>query len=649
MRRLLNLLRSTSTTSMTRVALALAAGLVLGSPLAARAEPAPLIPRAVLFGNPEYLDPQISPDGTLLAYLRPDSNNVLQVWVRTLGQADERAVTRDPERGIYAYGWTYTGRDLFYLQDTGGDENFHVLLTNLESGETRDLTPVFGVQANVIAIEPHHPEAMIVTMNRRDPALTEPWRIDLASGALTLLAENPGDVRGWLIDHDLAVRGLIRAAADGGGELCVRAEEGAPWQPLLSWGVADEFQPLEFSADGRTLYAATSIGADTRGLQAFDLATGRLTPLASEPGSDLEHTLFHPTTHAPQAAAFNRLRSEWRALDPSVAPDLEALAALEAGALMGVSRDLADRRWIAGMISDTGGLRYYAWERETGRAEPLFSAMPALEAYALAPMRGFELESRDGLSLPCYLTLPVGVPAEKLPMVVRVHGGPWWRDFWGFDPEVQWLANRGYAVLQVNFRGSSGFGKAFLQAARKEFAGRMHDDLIDGVRWAIAEGIADPQRIGIMGASYGGYATLVGLAFTPEVFACGVDVVGPSNLVTLIESFPPYWKPFLSVRWYPLVGDPSDAEDREDMLARSPITRVDRIRAPLLVGQGANDPRVKQAESDAIVSALRARGVAVEYIVFPDEGHGFQRPENRLAFNAAAEAFLARHLGGAAE
>jgi len=467
MRRLLSLLRSTATTSMTRVALALSAGLILAAPAAARAEPAPLIPRAVLFGNPEYLDPQISPDGTRLAYLRPDSNDVLQVWVRTLGQADDRVVTRDPERGIHAYGWAHTGRDLFYLQDTGGDENFHVLLTNLESGETRDLTPIPGVQANVLAIEPGHPDAMIVTMNRRDPALTEPWRIELASGALTLLAENPGDVRFWLIDHDLAVRGAIRGTAAGGGELCLRDGEDAPWRPILAWGLADEFHPLEFAADGRRLYASTSIGADTRGLQEVDLATGRLTMLACDPGSDLEEILFHPTTHEPQAVAFNRLRTEWRALDPSIAPDLAALSALQAGVLIGASRDLADRRWIAGLISDTGGLRYYAWERESGRAELLFDAMPALRDYALAPMKAFEIESRDGLSLPCYLTLPVGVPPERLPLVVNVHGGPWWRDFWGFNPEVQWLADRGYAVLQVNYRGSNGFGKAFLQAARR--------------------------------------------------------------------------------------------------------------------------------------------------------------------------------------
>jgi len=615
----------------------------------AGAELPALIPREILFGNPEYIDPQISPDGTRLAYLRPDSADVLQVWVRTIGVQDDRAVTRDPERGIQMYGWIGAGRDLFYLQDTGGDENYHLLVTRLDSGETRDMTPILGIQANLLACEPQHPEALLVTMNRRDPSLFEPWRIDLETGALTLLAENPGNVLSWLADGDLAVRGCIRSLPDGGRELALRDGANASWRSEVTWGVEDDFELLGFSEDGRVLYAVASIGADTRGLQAIDPANGHMTVLASDPGADADQVLFHPAKNEPQAVSFDRLRPTWRVLDPAIVPLLDAAGRAGPGVLVSASRDLADRVCILGTISDTGGLRYHVWDRQTEGVELLFHAMPALQAYTLAPVRDFELGARDGLRLPCYLTLPVGVPAEKLPLVVHVHGGPWWRDFWGFEPEVQWLANRGYAVLQVNYRGSRGFGKSFLRAARKEFAGKMHADLIDAVNWAIAEGIADPARIGIMGASYGGYATLVGLSFTPEVFACGVDVVGPSNLATLVESFPPYWRPFLSARWYPLVGDPSVPEDRADMLARSPITRVDAIRAPLLVAQGANDPRVKQAESDAIVAALRERGIPVEYMVFPDEGHGFARPENRLAFSAAAEAFLAKHLGGRSE
>ena len=390
----------------------------------------------------------------------------------------------------------------------------------------------------------------------------------------------------------------------------------------------------------------TSIGVDTQGIYALDTATGKLTLLASDPGSDVETVVIDPRTYAIQAASFNRLRPAWKVLDPAIREDWDAISRTADGSMALVNRDLADRTWIVSYDTDVRGLEYYVYDRPSRKATFLFNASPALAAYTMAPMKAFEIRSRDGLSMPSYLTLPVGAPAKDLPMVLYVHGGPWARDAWGLVPDVQWLANRGYAVLQVNYRGSAGFGKSYVMAARKQFAGKMHDDLIDAVNWAVKEGIADPKRIGIMGGSYGGYATLVGLSFTPDVFACGVDVVGPSNLVTLVESFPPYWKPFLSARWYPIVGDPSNPEDRKDMLARSPITHVDRIKAPLFVAQGANDPRVKQAESDAIVAALRERGVTVEYMVFADEGHGFARPENQLKYATAAEAFLAKHLGG---
>ena len=616
---------------------------------AAFAEPPPLIPRAVLFGNPERALPTLSPDGLRLAYLRPDDRNVLQVWVRTIGQEDDRPVTSDPERGIQTYAWTWNNRDLYYLQDTGGDENFRLYIADPESGEIRDMTPFPGVVATPLAADPDHPNTLILSMNRRNPSLFEPWECDLETGSLTLLAENAGDVRVWLADSDLAIRALTAGRPDGGGELRVRDSLDSEWRAIVSWGVEDEFQPLAFARDGRSLYATTTIGADTRGLYSVDAATGEMTLLATDPGADAGEVLLDPRTRAPQAVSFDRLRPVWKVLDSSVESDFERIAATSAGSFAVDSRDLQDRLWVFSDVSDLGAVKYHLFDRETKAATFLFDAFPRLAEYTLAPMQAIEIKASDGLSLPSYLTLPPGSDPRNLPLVLTVHGGPWWRDFWGFDPNTQWLANRGYAVLQINYRGSAGFGKSFLRAARKEFAGRMHDDLIDGLNWTIREGIADPARVGIMGASYGGYATLVGLSFTPERFACGVDLVGPSNLVTLVESFPPYWKPFLSAKWYPLVGDPSVPEDREEMLARSPISRVDRIRAPLLVGQGANDPRVRQEESDRIVAAVRQRGVPVEYLVFPDEGHGLARPENRLVFWAAAEEFLARHLGGRAE
>jgi dipeptidyl aminopeptidase/acylaminoacyl peptidase len=332
-----------------------------------------------------------------------------------------------------------------------------------------------------------------------------------------------------------------------------------------------------------------------------------------------------------------------------VEEDYAALAKVDDGDFVVRSRDLADRLWVVGYSSDVRSPRWYLWRRGEKKAERLFSAREDLDRYTLAPVKYMEVKARDGLVLPCLLTLPVGVEPRGLPTVLHVHGGPWSRDSWGYHPSVQHLANRGYAVLQVNYRGSTGFGKKHTVAAKREFAGKMHDDLVDGVRWLVDQGIADPKRVGIMGGSYGGYATLVGLAFTPEVFACGVDMVGPSNLVSLVESFPAYWRLDLVNSWYPFVGNPADPKERADMEARSPLFRVDQIRAPLLIGQGANDPRVTRKESDQMVDALKKRGQDVEYMVFEDEGHGFARPQNRLKWYAATEAFLAKHLGGRAE
>jgi dipeptidyl aminopeptidase/acylaminoacyl peptidase len=564
---------------------------LLGGLIAVHATLPPLIPRDVLFGNPERVPPTISPDGRYLAYLRPDSSDVLQVWVRTIGQTDDHPITRDPKRGIWQYIWTYDGRHLLYLQDSDGDENYHIYATDLSNNETRDLTPIQGVAAELLATDPGRPNDLRITMNRRNPALFEPWQVDLTTGALTLLAENPGEIRAWLPDADLVIRGAQAGRPDGGGEFRVRHTPDGAWRVIATWAQIDTFQPVSFSRDGKTIYVQTTLDAETRGLYALDAATGRM-------------------TH--------------KVLDASIESDFATLGRAAPGDLDLANRDLAGRTWVVSFTGDVSGIRYALWDRSAKTLSPLFDAMPRLAQYTLAPVEPIELRSRDGLSLPSYFTLPVGVPAQGLPLVLLVHGGPWWRDAWGF-------------------------GKRFAAAARKQFAAQMHDDLIDGVNWAIARGIADPKRVGIMGTSYGGYATLVGLSFTPEVFACGVDAVGPSNLVTLVESFPAYWKPFLSSRWYPYVGDPSDPKDRADMLSRSPITHVDRIRAPMLVGQGANDPRVKPEESETIVAALRQRGIDVQYLVFPDEGHGFLRPENRITWYTAAEAFLTMHLGGRAE
>jgi dipeptidyl aminopeptidase/acylaminoacyl peptidase len=626
--------------------LALAALLPAAS---ARAELPPLIPREVLFGNPTRAAPRLSPDGKRLGYLRADDKGVLQIWVKTVGKDDDAPVTKEKTRGIRSYQWTWDSKRLLYGQDAGGDERFHVFAVDPTTKETRDLTPIVGVRAGVMAHEPDQPGVIVVSMNRRNEALFEPWKVDLETGATTLLAENPGDVLAWELDAELRVRGAEVAKPQGGGEFRVRDSEDAPWRTLATWSVEDEWGAYGFSKDGKSLYVSSNVGRDAAALLSVDVATGKETVIAAEEGVEMSEALVHPVTRQIQAVAFNRDRLRWKVLDPSIEGDVKALLELKDGDLRFSNRDLADTTWIVAHTSDVSPTVWHVWDRAAKKATFLFSSKPELEGHTLARMEFHEIPSRDGLSLPSYLTLPPGVEPKNLPLVLNVHGGPWARDSWGLDGESQLLANRGYAVLQVNYRGSGGFGKKFKNAAKREFAGKMHDDLIDAVSWAVKRGVADPKKVAIMGGSYGGYATLVGLTFTPDVFCCGVDTVGPSNLVSLVESFPAYWGPNLANNWYPFVGNPKDPKDRADMEARSPLFKVEKIKAPLLVGQGANDPRVTKKESDQMVDALRKLGREVEYVVYPDEGHGWARPANRMDWYTRVEAFLAKHLGGRAE
>lgn len=605
----------------------------------------PIIPREDLFGNPEKTSPKLSPDGARLAYIAPDEG-VLNVWVRTVGQTDDRVVTRDRKRGIRMYAWAYNGRHLLYIQDLDGDENWHIWSVDFETNAIRDLTPFLGVQAQLVAMDPRFPEEILVGLNLRDARVHDVYRLSLTTGALVPEVENPGDVMGWIADPSFVIRGAQAATPDGGTELRVRESADAPWKTLVVWGPDEEGTAYGFTADGRSLYIGSSLNADTEELRLLDTATGAEETLAANPEVDLGEIIFHPTEHRVQVVGFNKHRLVWTALDPEIADDLKALEEADPGEPHLVSRDLADRTWIVLYQQDRAPAAYYLYHRSTRQREFLFSARPKLQQYTLAEMRPVSILSRDGLTLHGYLTLPPGIEPKSLPMVLNVHGGPWGRDTWGYDPEAQWLANRGYACLQVNFRGSAGFGKRFLHAGDREWGAKMHDDLIDAVNWAVSEGIADPKRVAIYGGSYGGYAALVGAAFTPEVFCCAVDIVGPSSLRTLINSIPPYWEP-LKKMFTVRVGDPETEPEFLD--SRSPLYKADQIVCPLLIAQGANDPRVKQAESEQIVAALRERGKPVEYLLFEDEGHGFARPENRLKFYAAAERFLAKYLGGRAE
>ncbi len=623
-------------------------GLLMAVAVPLRAELPPLIPREVLFGNPERTTPRISPDGTQLSYLAPDEG-VLNVWVRTIGKNDDRVVTKDRHRGIRRYTWAENGKSILYLQDSGGDENFHIYAVDPSGkGDARDLTPIPGVRAELVATDPAFPDDVLVVLNDRDPKFHDVHRINVTSGERKLVAQNPGDVSEWTADSKLVVRAAMAAMPDGGFQLRIRDSAESEWRPVITWTSDDSMgaRVYGFSPKDRGVYVASSIGADTAKLIEVDAQSGESRVLAEDPSVDVGEAFAHPVTHQIQAAEFERERSTWNVLDESVKDDFAAVAKLCPGDFEVVDRDNLDATWIVAFTVDTGPTKFYTYHRPTKQGHFLFTTQPKLEGLALAPMKPVTITASDGMKLVSYLTLPVGIEPKNLPIVLFVHGGPWGRDSWGYHSYAQWLANRGYACLRVNFRGSTGFGKKFVNAGDREWGAKMQADLSDAVKWAVKEGIADPKKVAIMGGSYGGYATLAGLAYTPELYACGVDIVGPSNLITLLNSFPPYWETGRKM-FYKRVGDPE--KDADFLKSRSPLFSADKIKAPLLIGHGANDPRVKQAEADQIFAALKKNEKPVEMIVFTDEGHGFQRPENRLKFNAAAEAFLSKHLGGRCE
>jgi dipeptidyl aminopeptidase/acylaminoacyl peptidase len=610
----------------------------------------PLIPREVLFGNPERMGPRLSPDGKRLAYLAP-KDGVLNVWVGpvggNLGKGFE-PVTDDRKRGIRVCFWAEDNRHVVYLQDEGGDENWRIHAVEASTKEDRDLTPFESVQAQIVDKSRHFPDTLLVALNKDNPEVHEVYRLTLSTGDLDLAARNPGNVVGWVADAEFKVRAARAATPDGGFDLLVRDAEEGDWSKLLRWDKEDALSsaPVGFTEDGTKMYLLDSRGANAPRLVLLEVESGDTKTLVEDPRYDVGQVVTHPETHAVQAAAVERARTEWEVLDDDIREDFEVIGSMVRGDFAVASRDRADENWLVAFTADDGGASYYSYDRKRKRGEHLFDARPDLAEYDLARMEPISFTSRDGLTIEGYLTLPPGSSDEPMPMVLNVHGGPWARDGWGYKPEAQWFANRGYACLQVNYRGSTGYGKEFLNAGNKEWGGRMHDDLVDAVGWAVEAGLTDHERVAIYGGSYGGYAALVGATFTPNLFRCAVDIVGPSSLITLITSIPPYWKPLLST-FHERVGNP---ETEEDFLrSRSPLFFVDRVRIPMLIAQGANDPRVKQAESEQFVAAMKEKGIDHEYLLFDDEGHGFARPENRLEFYRAAERFLAKHLGGRAE
>jgi dipeptidyl aminopeptidase/acylaminoacyl peptidase len=640
------------------VGLALLAGLLLlPGAVAAQGLP-PLLDREVFFGDPEIASAQLSPDGEYVSFRRPHEG-VMNLWVKGIDEPFEaaRPVTAATDRPIPGYFWSRDSRYLLYVQDRAGDENFHVWAVDPSEAvdgaipEPRNLTPAEGARAMIYSVPRNRPDVILVGLNDRDPSYHDVYQVDLATGERELLIENTEQVAGFFFDPHGNVRLAIRQTPGGGTEL-LTVVDGRVAEQVYTCTFEESCGPVRAHPDGQRVYLRTNRGADVdlARLVLFDPATGEEMVVEEDPEGqvDLAGAVFSDLTEELVATFYlgDRLRIYPRS--DEFARDLERLrSALPEGDILPGSTTADERRMLVSVTRDVDPGSTYLYDRDSGEVSFLYRSRPEFPVEHMARMEPIRYTARDGLEIPGYLTLPHGVEPRNLPVVVHPHGGPWARDTWGYDPYAQFLANRGYAVLQPNFRGSTGFGKAFLNAGNREWGtGYMQHDITDGVHYLIEEGIADPDRIGIFGGSYGGYATLAGVTFTPDLYAAAVPYVAPSSLITLIESFPAYWRPFLEGTWYRRVGDPADPEDRADLIARSPLTHVDSIRTPLLVVHGANDPRVTQRESDQLVVALRDRGIAVEYIVAPDEGHGFAGRNNRMALAVAMERFLADHLGG---
>jgi dipeptidyl aminopeptidase/acylaminoacyl peptidase len=638
--------------------LALAAATVLSTQqaLAADINNVPLIERTKLFGNPVKANGRISPDGKWLSWTAP-RDGVLNIWVAPVDNPDAaKPLTNDRERPVRQYFWSPDSTQVLYIQDKGGDENFLLYGVDVASGKQVALTPFKKTRAEIVGISNKHKDRILVGLNNRDAKWHDVYSLNLATGKLTLVKRNDG-YAGFIADDDLKLRIAIKSRDDGGSDYFRIVNGSIEAKPFGSVGLEDSLttQPAGFTADGKTLYWIDSRGRNTAALVAQDVATGGTTVIAESPKADISNILLNPTTLRAEAYQAEYLKPEWSALDPTTGAALDWLKAkLNASPIVQARTD-ADDKWIVSADPVVEPSSVYLFDRKAVTLTKLYTGRPELVGAPLVPMWPVEIKSRDGLTLPSYLTLPANSDSNRdgkadapVPMVLFVHGGPWSRDEYGYNSYAQWLANRGYAVLQVNYRASTGFGKDFITAGNLQWGRKMHDDLVDSVDWAVANGVTTPDEVAIMGGSYGGYATLAALTITPDKFVCGVDIVGPSNLFTLLQTIPPYWESGKQ-QFYQRMGNPTTEEGRAVLKAASPLTYVDRIEKPLLIGQGANDPRVNKRESDQIVEAMKAKKIPVTYVLFPDEGHGFARPANNIAFNAVAENFLQPCLGGRAE
>ena len=627
-----------------------------------------LVDRELFFGNPDKIQVRISPDGKYFSYRAP-VNGVMNIWVAPIENPDgAQPITQDTLRGIQGYQWSYKSGILLYAQDKGGDENWHVHLVDVESKTDTDLTPqedikggdgkpltdpntgkIVRPRADIMSVSRDTPEEILIQSNNSEPSNMDVFKVDLNTHKMNLVVKDDAFLQ-IVADNKNNIQLATRTNPEG-GQIVYKYKNGSwdeyfrvPQEDMLSFGF------YGFDKNNENVFMIDSRGRDKAALYTLNLETDEKKVIAESEKSDIADVLVHPTNYEIEAFATEYLRKEWIPITDDAKADLDYLSSFKEGDLTVYFRSTDNNTWILAYDSPREYLKYYKYDRVAKNAELLVSSKPEFDDVELANMYPIEIESRDGLKLVSYLTIPReldidGRTSKPAPTVLLVHGGPWGRDTFGFNGLHQWLANRGYVVLSTNFRGSTGFGKDFVNIAAEEWAGKMHDDLIDAVNWMVQEKIADKEQVAIMGGSYGGYATLVGLTFTPDVFACGVDIVGPSNLNTLLNTIPPYWKSFRDV-FVQHIGDPDTEEGTALLADRSPLNRVDSIVKPLLIGQGANDPRVKQAEADQIVKAMNEKQIPVTYVLYPDEGHGFARPENNLSFFAVSEAFLAQHIGG---
>jgi dipeptidyl aminopeptidase/acylaminoacyl peptidase len=633
------------------------AGLTVAAMPAHAQADVPLIPREKIFGNPTRAAGRLSPDGRWLSWIAP-RDGVLNIFVAPAADpSSARPLTAEAKRPIRQYYWAPDSKQILFINDAGGDENFLLYGVDVVSGAQRTLTPFEKTRVQIIGISNAVKDRILVGVNNRDAKWHDVHSLDLATGKLTPVLINTGGYQSFLADEQLNVRGATKPRPDGGSafyRVVGGKVEAEPFEQVTLEDSQTTF-PAGFTTDGKTLYWIDSRGRDTAALVAQDVATGRKTIVAENDRADIGGAMSNPKTGRVEAYAVNYLKNEWVPVGPAVKADLDFLRSRLKGQISVTSRTAEDDKWIVAVDPVTAPSSAHLYDRKARSLTRLYTTRPELEGAPLAAMHPVEIKTRDGLTMVSYLTLPPGSdpdgdgkPDKAVPMVLMVHGGPWGRDSYGYDGYAQWLANRGYAVLSPNFRASTGFGKKFISAGDLQWGKKMQDDLNDAVDWAVGRGVTTADKVAIMGGSYGGYAVLAGLAFTPDKFACGVDIVGPSNLSTLLGTIPPYWEA-LKAQFHKRMGDPNTPEGKALHREVSPLYHADKIRRPLLIGQGANDPRVNVAESQQIVDAMKAKNIPVTYVVFPDEGHGFARPQNNIAFNAVAENFLAKCLGGRAE